>query len=36
MKWLRAEHRYGEANVGNVGCFISPALIAGVRALVSF
>jgi porin len=25
---LRAEHRYGETIVGNVGCFISPTLIA--------
>jgi porin len=25
---LRAEHRYGETIVGNVGCFISPTLVA--------
>jgi porin len=25
---LRAEHRYGETIVGNVGCFISPTLLA--------
>jgi porin len=32
---LRAEHRYGETIVGNVGCFISPTLIADLPVYAS-